>query len=661
MWGCNECKKVNSALPFTVRTDVLKCNSIEEDVFGGITIKKSFLSDLYYKHFDMNVHHASRDSLSKEDFSKTAVLILVEGLMQLSISNVSGLQLGFEFGFSSAMTSKVLFPPKHWASLSLHGLTMTQNRSIPMTVVMILMAMMPVTMTTGTTCGGWEFSWVGASWIGGSLPHSRMQWKVLLMFALGFIVLRWPWAKEMVVDWNTTWLWPQAMDTLSLRFDAGAANEWKWRYNFLKTRWALNLIRLRTKMLYRGMVCRGRKMTARLGHIGAAGKAGQIGADRLKDDYRGKQHISQALSRSCFADCAHAPLGLFNQAPDGMYIKLELSGIEAICSAFDVWGGQSTKPLPNPGEKPVSWKLHWSHQNSVQSTSVNCVQHAIVCHPDSIDVKLIESALLSWKIRRSFIISPTFGGSMWILTISHKNKISPDATNFNHGFKGDRKTLFESSWIHSILQRYMMIIWCMDYVWVDDDSLVDAMVDAPMTSQPLVTLDHGQRHAFRLRNLRRRNWKSWWPGMTRGAVDLLICQLDPIGNYSSITLLVSIDSIAFMSRFQDDAPMIWVCLKMVDIHNIAIPMRKMMTQRSTMDFCVTLCLRQTHLISFLHVFLWQTDCEEYQTWPGVLRIDVMCIAHDLQRTLFHFRKNNMPQSSSTSPCFWGSYNTFMHR
>jgi len=113
MWGCNECKKVNSALPFTVRTDVLKCNSIEEDVFGGITIKKSFLSDLYYKHFDMNVHHASRDSLSKEDFSKTAVLILVEGLMQLSISNVSGLQLGFEFGFSSAMTSKVLFPPKH--------------------------------------------------------------------------------------------------------------------------------------------------------------------------------------------------------------------------------------------------------------------------------------------------------------------------------------------------------------------------------------------------------------------------------------------------------------------------------------------------------------------------------------------------------------------
>ena len=48
----------------------------------------------------------------------------------------------------------------------------------------------------------------------------------------------------------------------------------------------------------------------------------------------------------------------------------------------------------------------------------------------------------------------------------------------------------------------------MDYVWVDDDSLVDAMVDAPMTSQPLVTLDHGQRHAFRLRNLRRRNWKS---------------------------------------------------------------------------------------------------------------------------------------------------------
>lgn len=106
----------------------------------------------------------------------------------------------------------------------------------------------------------------------------------------------------------------------------------------------------------------------KIGHIGAAGKAGQIGADRLKDDYRGKQHISQALSRSCFADCAHAPLGLFNQAPDGMYIKLELSGIEAICSAFDVWGGQSTKPLPNPGEKPVSWKLHWSHQNSVQST-----------------------------------------------------------------------------------------------------------------------------------------------------------------------------------------------------------------------------------------------------------------------------------------------------
>ena len=86
---------------------------------------------------------------------------------------------------------------------------------------------------------------------------------------------------------------------------------------------------------------------------------------------------------------------------------------------------------------------------------------------------------------------PSYGGSMWILTISHKNKISPDATNFNHGFKGDRKTLFESSWIHSILQRYMMIIWCMDYVWVDDDSLVDAMVDAPMTSQPLVTLPIG--------------------------------------------------------------------------------------------------------------------------------------------------------------------------
>lgn len=47
-------------------------------------------------------------------------------------------------------------------------------------------------------------------------------------------------------------------------------------------------------MLYRGMVCRGRKMTGqaryqlvkklKIGHIGAAGKAGQIGADRLKDD-----------------------------------------------------------------------------------------------------------------------------------------------------------------------------------------------------------------------------------------------------------------------------------------------------------------------------------------------------------------------------------------
>ena len=170
-------------------------------------------------------------------------------------------------------------------------------------------------------------------------------------------------------------------------------------------------------------------------------------------------------------------------------------------------------------------------------------------------------------------------------------------------------------------------------VSVDDDSLVDPLrcygrcphdQSNPRHLGP--TLDHG--HAFLLRNLRRRNWKSWWPGMTRGAVDLFdtwdgfhwfVCFHFKISRWCSNDL----------------------GLKMVGFHT-----RKMMTPRSTMDFCATLSLRQTHFSICSYGNRMNRE---------ILKLDLvgwwaawMCfVAHDLERFSTFHRKNHM---ASISPC-----------
>ena len=71
MAGCSDCKKINAknnALSLTIRTGFVNCHIMDEDV-GGITIKKSFLNNLYYKHFDRNLPRACH-SLSNQDFSR---------------------------------------------------------------------------------------------------------------------------------------------------------------------------------------------------------------------------------------------------------------------------------------------------------------------------------------------------------------------------------------------------------------------------------------------------------------------------------------------------------------------------------------------------------------------------------------------------------------
>lgn len=78
MAGCSECKKTNAksnALSLTLRTGFVNRQIMDEDVIGGITIKKSFLNNLYYKQFrnqrdGLGVHGAYNHALSNEDFSK---------------------------------------------------------------------------------------------------------------------------------------------------------------------------------------------------------------------------------------------------------------------------------------------------------------------------------------------------------------------------------------------------------------------------------------------------------------------------------------------------------------------------------------------------------------------------------------------------------------
>ena len=170
-----------------------------------------------------------------------------------------------------------------------------------MTVVMILMAMMPVTMTTGTTCGGWEFSWVGASWI----------WRIFVYLCqIKFATF------QDAVE-GVTYVRP-GVHCVEVTLSEGDGGGLKYDltltssngHPFLEIRcWGCEWIEMERQFLESPLGIEsdmsqdedvvpwdgvpweeddwpGHQLVKKLkiGHIGAAGKAGQIGADRLKDD-----------------------------------------------------------------------------------------------------------------------------------------------------------------------------------------------------------------------------------------------------------------------------------------------------------------------------------------------------------------------------------------